>query len=96
MRGLAPPQLASPATARHAATRLDPGACLLAPLPLGGVLVLGQQSVEYVDFSRVGTSPGQPYRVTVPLAPCVLKAWGLIDQDGSRVLISDNLVSGWM
>jgi hypothetical protein len=59
------------------------------PPPAAGLLVLGENVVAYVG-------PGKAPPRSASLRPCVVKAWGHIDVDGSRVLMSDSLVGGWV
>ena len=67
-----------------AQSNLDPGSGILAavPAPLGGVLVVGEQTVCYLG-------PGGPR--AAPMRCSVTRCVGRIDADGRRWLLSDHL-----
>ncbi|GBG61192.1 hypothetical protein CBR_g19725 [Chara braunii] len=56
------------------------GMIIPVPTPLGGVIIVGEQLIMYHD----GTS-----FKTIPIRPSVTKAYGRVDADGSRYLLSD-------
>lgn len=61
---------------------LDNGAGLLipVPMPLGGVIIIGEQTVVYYN--------GSVFKA-IPIRPAITKAYGRVDADGSRYLLSD-------
>lgn len=64
-------------------SNLDNGAGLLipVPLPLGGVIIIGEQTVVYCSASVFKA---------IPIRPSITKAYGRVDADGSRYLLSDH------
>ncbi|OAY75001.1 DNA damage-binding protein 1a [Ananas comosus] len=62
---------------------LDNGAGLLipVPMPLGGVIIIGEETIVYCS----GTS-----FKAIPIRPSITRAYGRVDADGSRYLLSDN------
>mmetsp|Transcript_12957 Transcript_12957/g.36428 ORF Transcript_12957/g.36428 Transcript_12957/m.36428 type:complete len:1117 (+) Transcript_12957:258-3608(+) len=62
---------------------LDPGARIIIPVPgrLGGAIIVGETSVEY-------SSPGNTKRT--PMRRISVQAWGRIDDNGQRYLLSDH------
>lgn len=61
---------------------LDNGAGLLipVPIPLGGVIIIGEQTIVYYN--------GSVFKA-IPIRPAITKAYGRVDPDGSRYLLSD-------
>ncbi|XP_024396613.1 DNA damage-binding protein 1a [Physcomitrium patens] len=62
---------------------LDNGAGLLipVPLPLGGAIIIGEQTIVYYN--------GSVFKA-IPIRPSITKAYGRVDSDGSRYLLSDH------
>eukprot|EP01018_Ginkgo_biloba_P031082 Gb_27300 [translate_table: standard] len=62
---------------------LDNGAGLLipVPMPLGGVIIIGEQTIVYCCASVFKA---------IPVRPSITKAYGRVDADGSRYLLSDH------
>eukprot|EP01018_Ginkgo_biloba_P003844 Gb_36569 [translate_table: standard] len=62
---------------------LDNGAGLLipVPMPLGGVIIVGEQTIVYCSASVFKA---------IPVRPSITKAYGRVDADGSRYLLSDH------
>jgi len=62
---------------------LDNGAGLLipVPLPLGGAIIIGEQTIVYYN--------GSVFKA-IPIRPSITKAYGRVDNDGSRYLLSDH------
>ncbi|KAM0950707.1 putative transcription factor WD40-like family [Dioscorea sansibarensis] len=62
---------------------LDNGAGLLipVPMPLGGVIIIGEDTIVYCSSSVFKA---------VPTKPSITRAYGRVDSDGSRYLLSDN------
>ncbi|CAM6089835.1 unnamed protein product [Calypogeia fissa] len=62
---------------------LDNGAGLLipVPLPLGGAIIIGEQTIVYYN--------GSVFKA-IPIRPSITKAYGRVDADGSRYLLSDH------
>lgn len=62
---------------------LDNGAGLLipVPLPLGGVIIIGEETIVYCSANAFKA---------IPTKPSITKAYGRVDADGSRYLLSDN------
>jgi DNA damage-binding protein 1 len=67
---------------------LDPSASLLIamPGPYCGVLVVADQSVAFVD----GTASYSESIVSIAMEPTYVKAYGHVDDDGSRFLLGDH------
>eukprot|EP00898_Chlorokybus_atmophyticus_P002114 jgi/Chlat1/2903/Chrsp2S04662 len=65
-------------------SNLDAGAGLVipVPMPLGGAIVVGEQTLMYHN----GTS-----FKAIPMHQTVTRAYGRVDVDGSRYLLSDNM-----
>eukprot|EP00252_Welwitschia_mirabilis_P019638 TRINITY_DN4603_c0_g1_i1.p1 TRINITY_DN4603_c0_g1~~TRINITY_DN4603_c0_g1_i1.p1 ORF type:complete len:1092 (+),score=216.35 TRINITY_DN4603_c0_g1_i1:257-3532(+) len=65
-------------------SNLDNGAGLLIPVPtpLGGVIIIGEQTVVYCDADVIKASP---------IKPSITKAYGRVDADGSRYLLSNHV-----
>lgn len=61
---------------------LDMGANIIipVPMPLGGAIVIGEQTIMYFD--------GKITKV-IPMRQTIPKAYGIVDPDGSRYLLSD-------
>lgn len=61
---------------------LDNGAGLLipVPLPLGGVIIIGEQTIVYYN--------GFVFKA-ISVRPAITRAYGRVDADGSRYLLSD-------
>ncbi|KAJ8627269.1 hypothetical protein MRB53_020576 [Persea americana] len=64
-------------------TNLDNGAGLLipVPMPLGGVIIIGEETIVYCSEKA--------YKA-VPIRPSITRAYGRVDADGSRYLLSDH------
>ncbi|CAN6454562.1 unnamed protein product [Victoria cruziana] len=62
---------------------LDNGAGLLipVPMPLGGVIIIGEQTVVYCSASVFKA---------IPIRPSITRAYGRVDADGSRYLLGDH------
>ncbi|XP_020599967.1 DNA damage-binding protein 1 [Phalaenopsis equestris] len=62
---------------------LDNGAGLLipVPLPLGGVVIIGEETIVYCN--------GSSFKA-IPIRPSITRAYGRVDPDGSRFLLGDN------
>lgn len=62
---------------------LDNGAGLLipVPMPLGGVIIIGEQTIVYCSASVFKA---------IPIRQSITKAYGRVDADGSRYLLSDH------
>ncbi|KAK9153316.1 hypothetical protein Sjap_000796 [Stephania japonica] len=61
---------------------LDNGASMLipVPMPLGGVIIIGEETIVYCNGSAIKA---------IPTRPSITKAYGRVDADGSRYLLSD-------
>ena len=53
------------------------------PLPLGGAVVVGEQTIVYINGPRVKA---------IPMRHTITKAYGRLDADGTRHLLSDHMV----
>lgn len=62
---------------------LDNGAGLLipVPMPLGGVIIIGEQTIVYCSANIFKA---------IPIRQSITKAYGRVDADGSRYLLSDH------
>ncbi len=62
---------------------LDAGASMIVPVPrpLGGALVLGESVIAYFNGSQAF--------VAAPIKQTIMRAAGMIDEDGSRFLLGD-------
>ncbi|KAF8391008.1 hypothetical protein HHK36_023308 [Tetracentron sinense] len=62
---------------------LDNGAGLLipVPLPLGGVIIIGEETIVYCSATAFKA---------IPMRPSITRAYGRVDADGSRYLLSDH------
>ncbi|XP_020248507.1 DNA damage-binding protein 1a [Asparagus officinalis] len=62
---------------------LDNGAGLLipVPMPLGGVIIIGEETIVYCSANSFKA---------IPIKPSITRAYGRVDADGSRYLLSDN------
>ncbi|KAG6496539.1 hypothetical protein ZIOFF_044406 [Zingiber officinale] len=62
---------------------LDNGAGLLipVPMPLGGVIIIGEETIVYCN--------GTIFKA-IPIRPSITRAYGRVDADGSRYLLGDN------
>ncbi|WOL16215.1 DNA damage-binding protein 1 [Canna indica] len=62
---------------------LDNGASLLipVPMPLGGVIIIGEETIVYCN--------GSAFKA-IPIRPSITRAYGRVDADGSRYLLGDN------
>ncbi|XP_043689453.1 DNA damage-binding protein 1-like [Telopea speciosissima] len=62
---------------------LDNGAGLLipVPMPLGGVIIIGEETIVYCSASAFKA---------IPTRPSITRAYGRVDADGSRYLLSDH------
>ncbi|XP_072969615.1 DNA damage-binding protein 1 [Typha angustifolia] len=62
---------------------LDNGAGLLipVPMPLGGVIIIGEETIVYCSATAFKA---------IPIRPSITRAYGRVDADGSRYLLSDN------
>lgn len=65
--------------------KVETGANLLiaVPAPLGGALVIGEQTITYIHPER---SP-----ISINIEGTVIRSYGLIDEDGTRILLADYL-----
>mmetsp|Transcript_63382 Transcript_63382/g.200458 ORF Transcript_63382/g.200458 Transcript_63382/m.200458 type:complete len:1099 (-) Transcript_63382:192-3488(-) len=65
-------------------SNLDAGAGLVIPipLPLGGAVVVGEQTIVYINGPRVKA---------IPMRHTITKAYGSLDADGTRHLLSDHM-----
>lgn len=63
-------------------SNLDMGANVIipVPLPLGGAIVIGEQTIMYFDGNTTSV---------IPIKQTITKAYGIVDLDGSRYLLSD-------
>lgn len=61
---------------------LDNGAAMLIPVPppLCGVLIIGEETIVYCSANAFKA---------IPIKPCITKAYGRVDADGSRYLLGD-------
>ncbi|GJD12440.1 DNA damage-binding protein 1 [Galdieria sulphuraria] len=64
---------------------LESGASMLIPVPtpIGGVVVLGQETVTYISGSGL-----RGYH-SIPVSATIFRAYGRIDKDGTRYLLGD-------
>ncbi|KAJ3708399.1 hypothetical protein LUZ61_012104 [Rhynchospora tenuis] len=64
-------------------SNLDNGAGLLipVPLPLGGVIIIGEETIVYCSATAFKA---------IPIRPSIIRAYGRVDADGSRYLLSDH------
>lgn len=64
-------------------TNLDNGAGILipVPMPLGGVIIIGEETIVYCSVSAFKA---------IPIRPSITRAYGRVDADGSRYLLGDN------
>ncbi|XP_068656195.1 DNA damage-binding protein 1a-like [Aristolochia californica] len=62
---------------------LDNGAGLLipVPMPLGGVIIIGEETIVYCSTTTFKA---------IPIRPSITRAYGRVDADGSRYLLSDH------
>ncbi|XP_077229211.1 DNA damage-binding protein 1 [Tasmannia lanceolata] len=62
---------------------LDNGAGLLipVPMPLGGVIIIGEATIVYCSATAFKA---------IPIRPSITRAYGRVDADGSRYLLSDH------
>ncbi|KAL5977135.1 DNA damage-binding protein 1a [Asimina triloba] len=62
---------------------LDNGAGLLipVPMPLGGVIIIGEETIVYCSATAFKA---------IPIRPSITRAYGRVDADGSRYLLSDH------
>ncbi|XP_058071572.1 DNA damage-binding protein 1 isoform X2 [Magnolia sinica] len=62
---------------------LDNGAGLLipVPMPLGGVIIIGEETIVYCSATAFKA---------IPTKPSITRAYGRVDADGSRYLLSDH------
>ncbi|MQL89140.1 hypothetical protein Taro_021718 [Colocasia esculenta] len=62
---------------------VDNGAGLLipVPMPLGGVIIIGEETIVYCSATAFKA---------IPTKPSITRAYGRVDADGSRYLLSDN------
>ena len=62
-------------------SNLDMGANVIIPVPtpLGGAIVIGEQTIMYFDGSATSV---------IPIKQTVTKAYGIVDPDGSRYLLA--------
>ena len=63
-------------------SNLDMGANVIipVPMPLGGAIVIGEQTIMYFDGATTSV---------IPIKQTITKAYGIVDPDGSRYLLSD-------
>ena len=66
-------------------TGVEMGATLIipVPMPLGGAVLVGEQTLTYLNGDKGETK-------TIPMSPTVIRAWGKIDDNGSRYLLGDH------
>ncbi|CAL9775781.1 unnamed protein product [Musa acuminata subsp. burmannicoides] len=64
-------------------TNLDNGAGILipVPMPLGGVIIIGEETIVYCSVTAFKA---------IPIRPSITRAYGRVDADGSRYLLGDN------
>ncbi|PIA41691.1 hypothetical protein AQUCO_02200250v1 [Aquilegia coerulea] len=62
---------------------LDNGAGLVIPVPrpLGGVIIIGEETIVYCSATAFKA---------IPIRPSITRAYGRVDADGSRYLLSDH------
>ncbi|KAF9588985.1 hypothetical protein IFM89_017664 [Coptis chinensis] len=62
---------------------LDNGAGLIipVPMPLGGVIIIGEETIVYCSATAFKA---------IPTRPSITRAYGRVDADGSRYLLSDH------
>ncbi|CAA6668092.1 unnamed protein product [Spirodela intermedia] len=62
---------------------VDNGAGLLipVPMPLGGVIIIGEETIVYCSATAFKA---------IPTKPSITRAYGKVDADGSRYLLGDN------
>jgi len=67
-------------------TGVELGASLIIPVPtpLGGCILLGEQTISYLNKDKTDTK-------TIHMDLCVTRAWGKVDENGSRYLLGDHL-----
>ncbi|CAI5489016.1 unnamed protein product [Closterium sp. Naga37s-1] len=65
-------------------SNLDGGAALIIPVPppMGGALIVGEQSIVYHNGAVLKA---------LPMRPCLVEAYGRVDPDGSRYLLGDHM-----
>ncbi|GJP48061.1 hypothetical protein CLOM_g7334 [Closterium sp. NIES-68] len=65
-------------------SNLDGGAALIIPVPapMGGAIIVGEQSIVYHNGGNVKA---------LPMRPCLVEAYGRVDPDGSRYLLGDHM-----
>lgn len=65
--------------------KVETGANLLiaVPAPLGGALVIGEQTITYIHPGRSS--------ISISIEGTVIRSYGLIDEDGTRILLADYL-----
>lgn len=71
------------ATGPWAQSNVEAGASMLIPVPapFGGVLVVGQQTIAYIN--------GADFR-TMSIPSTIIRSHGLVDPNGSRILLGDH------
>ena len=64
---------------------VEMGATLIipVPMPLGGAVLVGEQTLTYLNGDKGETK-------TIPMSPTVIRAFGKIDDNGSRYLLGDH------
>eukprot|EP00127_Corallochytrium_limacisporum_P006761 Clim_evm31s235 gene=Clim_evmTU31s235 len=69
---------------------VEMGASMLiaVPKPLGGVLVVGEQTITYLNV-EIGSDDAPVQRINLQMRQTVINCYGKVDDDGSRFLIAD-------
>ena len=67
-------------------TGVELGASMIIPVPtpLGGCILLGEQTISYLNKDKGDTK-------TMHMDLCVIRAWGRIDDNGHRYLLGDHM-----
>jgi DNA damage-binding protein 1 len=67
-------------------TGVELGASMIIPVPspLGGCILLGEQTISYLNKDKGDTK-------TIHMDLCVTRAWGKVDENGSRYLLGDHM-----
>ncbi|KAK3268005.1 DNA damage-binding protein 1 [Cymbomonas tetramitiformis] len=72
-------------------SHLDGGSSMIIPVPapLGGVVIIGERTILYLNSPAEGEPRDKPYVKASPMRVTITKAFGKVDPDGSRWLLSD-------
>eukprot|EP00741_Cyanophora_paradoxa_P005067 tig00000851_g4909.t1 len=64
---------------------VESGTSLVIPIPspFGGVVIVGEQTITYLDGTH-------QHSRSISMKPTQVKAWGMVDPDGSRILLGDH------